>query len=51
MYGLDGRRRLTAVTLAHLEGWCGARPVRIGNAAAGQTQLDIYGGLLELARL
>jgi GH15 family glucan-1,4-alpha-glucosidase len=51
MYGLDGRRRLTELTLGHLEGWRGARPVRIGNAAAGQTQLDVYGTLLELAWL
>jgi GH15 family glucan-1,4-alpha-glucosidase len=51
MYGLDGRRRLTEFTLDDLEGWRGARPVRIGNAAAGQTQLDVYGSLLELAWL
>jgi GH15 family glucan-1,4-alpha-glucosidase len=51
MYGVDGRRRLTEITLDHLEGWRGARPVRVGNAAAGQTQLDIYGHLLELAWL
>jgi GH15 family glucan-1,4-alpha-glucosidase len=51
MYGLDGRRRLPETTLDHLEGWRGARPVRIGNAAAGQTQLDVYGTLLELAWL
>ena len=51
MYGLDGRRRLTEFTLDHLEGWRGARPVRIGNAAAQQTQLDAYGTLLELAWL
>lgn len=50
MVGLDGRRRLTELTLA-LEGWRGARPVRIGNAAAGQTQLDVYGSLLDLAWL
>ena len=51
MYGLDGRRRLTELTLDHLEGWRGARPVRIGNAASDQTQLDVYGSLLELAWL
>jgi GH15 family glucan-1,4-alpha-glucosidase len=50
MVGLDGRRRLTEEQLP-LEGWRGARPVRIGNAAAGQTQLDVYGSLLELAWL
>ncbi|HZF81146.1 MAG TPA: glycoside hydrolase family 15 protein, partial [Rubrivivax sp.] len=51
MYGVDGRRRLTELTLDHLEGWRGARPVRVGNAAAEQSQLDIYGTLLELAWL
>lgn len=51
MYGLDGRRRLSEITLDHLEGWRGARPVRIGNAAAEQTQLDVYGTLIELAWL
>ncbi|MFZ5543266.1 MAG: glycoside hydrolase family 15 protein [Pseudomonadota bacterium] len=51
MYGVDGRRRLTEVALDHLEGWRGARPVRVGNAAARQNQLDIYGSLLELAWL
>jgi GH15 family glucan-1,4-alpha-glucosidase len=51
MYGLDGRRRLPELTLDHLEGWRGASPVRIGNAAARQTQLDVYGTLLELAWL
>jgi GH15 family glucan-1,4-alpha-glucosidase len=51
MYGLDGRRRLTEITHDTLEGWRGARPVRTGNAAADQTQLDIYGSLLELAWL
>ncbi|MBX3619091.1 MAG: glycoside hydrolase family 15 protein [Rhizobacter sp.] len=49
MYGVDGRRRLTELQLDHLEGWRGARPVRIGNAAADQVQLDIYGNLLQLA--
>lgn len=51
MYGLDGRRRLPELTLDHLEGWRGASPVRIGNAAARQTQLDVYGTLLDLAWL
>ena len=51
MYGVDGRRRLTEIPLDHLEGWRGARPVRVGNDAARQTQLDIYGHLLELAWL
>lgn len=49
MYGVDGKRRLTEVELGWLEGYRGSRPVRIGNAAARQTQLDIYGELLEMA--
>ncbi len=49
MYGMGGERRLTEEILDHLEGYRGAKPVRIGNAAAGQLQLDAYGELLELA--
>src|ERR687884_536924 len=49
MYGLGGERRLTEETLDDLEGYRGARPVRIGNAAADQLQLDMYGELLELS--
>jgi len=49
MYGVDGKRRLTEVELDWLEGYRQSRPVRIGNAAARQTQLDIYGELLEMA--
>jgi len=47
MYGIDGRSELTEETLDHLEGYRGSRPVRIGNAAAGQLQLDIYGELID----
>jgi len=49
MYGIDGKRRLTEVELDWLEGYRQSRPVRIGNAAARQVQLDIYGELLEMA--
>ncbi len=47
MYGHDGRQVLTEETLDHLEGYRGSRPVRIGNGAYDQLQLDIYGELLD----
>jgi GH15 family glucan-1,4-alpha-glucosidase len=47
MYGIDGGRELPEETLDHLEGYRGSAPVRIGNAAAGQLQLDIYGELID----
>jgi GH15 family glucan-1,4-alpha-glucosidase len=43
LYGLDGRRRLREWEVDWLPGYEGARPVRIGNAASGQFQLDVYG--------
>lgn len=49
MYGLDGKRRLSELSLDWLEGYRGARPVRVGNLAARQRQHDIYGSLLEVA--
>lgn len=49
MYGVGGERRLTEETLDHLDGYKGVRPVRVGNAASGQLQLDVYGELLELS--
>ncbi|MFQ6671732.1 MAG: glycoside hydrolase family 15 protein, partial [Candidatus Tectimicrobiota bacterium] len=47
MYGIDGRHALTEETLDHLEGYRGSRPVRIGNGAYDQLQLDIYGELMD----
>jgi len=49
LVGIDGKRRLTELTLDHLQGWRGSRPVRIGNAAEHQYQADMFGLLLELA--
>ena len=51
MYGIDGRRDLKEETLEHLEGYKGSRPVRIGNGAYGQFQLDIYGELIDAVYL
>lgn len=51
MYGIDGRRHLTEQVLPHLEGYQGSKPVRTGNAAYDQLQLDVYGELLETAYL
>ncbi len=51
MYGIDGRHRLTEETLDHLDGYRGSRPVRVGNGAYEQLQLDIYGELMDAAYL
>ncbi len=47
VYGIDGRADLTETTLDHLEGYRGSGPVRIGNGAYDQLQLDIYGELMD----
>ena len=47
MYGIDGRSELPEEHLDHLEGYAGSAPVRIGNGAANQLQLDIYGELID----
>ena len=49
LYAVDGKRRLTEITLDALEGWRGSRPVRIGNGAERQFQADMYGMILELS--
>ena len=50
MYSIFGERRLPELEL-DLEGWRGSRPVRIGNEAARQVQIDVYGHLLDAAHL
>ena len=47
MYGLAGERRLTELELKWLPGYDNSRPVRIGNAASEQFQLDVYGEVLD----
>jgi GH15 family glucan-1,4-alpha-glucosidase len=51
LYSIDGRRELSESTLDHFEGYERSRPVRVGNAAANQLQLDIYGEALTAAHL
>jgi GH15 family glucan-1,4-alpha-glucosidase len=47
MYGLGGERRLTEIELPWLPGYEGSAPVRIGNAASEQHQLDVYGEVMD----
>ncbi len=47
MYGLAGERRLTEWEVPWLQGYANSRPVRIGNAAHGQLQLDVYGEVMD----
>ncbi|HKW26611.1 MAG TPA: glycoside hydrolase family 15 protein [Terriglobales bacterium] len=47
LYGIDGEREQKEIELKHLKGYRNSRPVRIGNAAARQKQLDVYGELMQ----
>jgi GH15 family glucan-1,4-alpha-glucosidase len=49
MYGIGGERRLDEFELDWLPGYEGSRPVRVGNAASGQFQLDVYGEVVGVA--
>ncbi len=49
MFGVGGERDLTERELPHLAGWRGSRPVRVGNGAWRQRQLDVYGEVLGAA--
>jgi GH15 family glucan-1,4-alpha-glucosidase len=51
MYGLGGERRLAEQEVNHLSGYADSRPVRIGNAASEQRQLDVYGEVLDALHL
>ena len=51
MYGIDGRSDLSEEILDHLEGYKASKPVRIGNGAHNQLQLDIYGELMDAVYL
>src|SRR3954449_13321021 len=51
MYGIGGEHDLAERTLEHLPGWRDSAPVRVGNGAWNQTQLDVYGELLDALHL
>jgi GH15 family glucan-1,4-alpha-glucosidase len=51
LYGIDGRTDIEEIELDHLSGYRGSRPVRLGNGAYGQLQLDLYGAVLDAAYL
>ena len=51
MYKVDGSSELDEYELDHLEGYRGSRPVRVGNAASTQFQLDVYGELIDTVYL
>ena len=47
MYSVDGSEEIPETILSHLDGYQGSRPVRIGNSAVGQRQIDVYGELMD----
>ena len=47
MYAVDGSEHIPETVLDHLDGYQGSRPVRIGNSAVGQRQIDVYGELMD----
>jgi GH15 family glucan-1,4-alpha-glucosidase len=51
MFGVRGEQRLSERELPHLAGWRGSRPVRVGNGAWQQRQLDVYGEMLDAAQM
>src|SRR6266566_285145 len=51
MYGIRGERELIERELSHLSGYCDSSPVRIGNEAAGQKQMDVFGEVLDCIHL
>jgi len=51
MYAIDGKSELDEYELPHLDGYRGSKPVRVGNGAHGQLQLDIYGELMDAVYL
>jgi GH15 family glucan-1,4-alpha-glucosidase len=51
MYGIRGERELTERELTHLRGYQGSHPVRVGNGAAEQKQLDVFGEVLDCIHL
>ena len=51
LYGIDGRTEIHEEELSHLSGYYDSRPVRLGNGAYNQLQLDLYGAVLDAAYL
>ena len=51
MYGIRGERDLAERELTHLSGYVNSQPVRIGNGAASQKQLDVFGEVLDCIHL